>query len=753
MLIYSRIRIHGTTVKVEDVEIPVKVDSGADVSIINIEEFKRLKNPPNLIKCKIKYKAYNQTDIKVHGKCLLQIETQNGTYDVLKFVIADYESILSGNHSIRLGLIKKLFSIQGDNAINTKIFDEIGCLKDEIKIHLRSDAVPVIHPPRKVPISLHKKLKDELDRMVRLEVIQPIDEPTEWVSSLVIIEKPDGRIRVCLDPKPLNKAIKRQHYPLPTTEEIFDKMKDAHMFSKLDASSGYWQIKVDEESSKLLCFNTPFGRYKFKRLPFGIHIASEIFQNKIEQILEGLQGTANSQDDIIVWGKNKTEHDKRLQDVMDRIYKSGLRLNKQKCEIGKDDIIFLGHRITKQGVHPDPEKIKAISKLEMPKDVTGVQRILGMIGYVGKFIPDLSEITKPFRQLIENGSEFRITDSHKKALKRIKYILTSNPILKRFDIKKETKLSADASKDGLGAVLLQRRGDTWFPASYASRTLAKNEQNYAQIEKECLATVFACTRFHHYVYGRAFQCETDHKPLETLFKKSISDAPPRIQRMIMTLVKYPDMTLKFVPGKSLKMAGTLSRAPLISQNAPETNELDCQVHLVTSNLPISDQKMVDFRYATNNDLVLNSLKHVILKGWPNYYSQCPQEVREYWQHRDTLNVEDGLIYKGERLVVPRTMRNLIKTKIHEGHLGITKCTIRAKTYFFWPFMMRHVKDVVERYETCQEYRKAQPKQPNMSRDVDIPWHTVGCDIFHHGTSHYVIVTDYFSSYPEVILIN
>ena len=249
-----------------------------------------------MIKCKIKYKAYNQTDIKVHGK----IETQNGTYDVLEFVIADYESVLSGNHSLRLGLIKKLFSIQGDNAINTKIFDEIGCLKDEVKIHLRSDEVPVIYPPRKVPISLHKKLKDELHRMVRLEVIQPIDKPTEWVLSLVIIEKPDGRIRVCLDLKLLNKAIKRQHYPLPTTEEIFDKMKDAHMFSKLDASSGYWQIKVDEESSKLLCFNTPFGRYKFKRLPFGIHIASEIFQNKVEQILEGLQGTANCQDDIIV---------------------------------------------------------------------------------------------------------------------------------------------------------------------------------------------------------------------------------------------------------------------------------------------------------------------------------------------------------------------------------------------------------------------------------------------------------------------
>ena len=167
-----------------------------------------------------------------------------------------------------------------------------------------------------------------------------------------------------------------------------------------------------------------------------------------------------------------------------------------------------------------------------------------MINYVGKFIPNLSEITKPLRHLIEKDTEFKITEEHAEALEKIKTILTSNPILKMFDPKKITKVSADASDYGLGTVLLQKHGEDWLPTSYASRSLTKTEQNYAQIEKECLALVFACTRFHHYVYGLDFMCETDHKPLETLFNKNISEVPARIQRMMLHLSKYPDMVEK-----------------------------------------------------------------------------------------------------------------------------------------------------------------------------------------------------------------
>ncbi len=213
------------------------------------------------------------------------------------------------------------------------VFGEIGCLQGEHHISINSDVKPVIHPPRKIPISMLDKLKAELERMKQLDVIEKIDEPTDWVSSLVIVEKPNGQIRLCLDPRDLNKAIKRHHHPMPTVDEILTKLGGAKVFSKLDASSGYWQIKVNDESSKLLTFNTPFGRYRFKRLPFGIHSAAEVFQKKISEIISEIDGAANDQDDIIVFGRDMEEHDKALNQVLDRVRESGLKLNKGKCVI------------------------------------------------------------------------------------------------------------------------------------------------------------------------------------------------------------------------------------------------------------------------------------------------------------------------------------------------------------------------------------------------------------------------------------
>ena len=749
-----------TEILIEDeLTLNIKVDCGADVSIINYQEFMKLRKSPKLTKCNVKYKAYNNTAIPVHGKCMLQVESKFGLYHVLEFIVADYESVLSGDHSVTLGLLKKLFKVNelyDGVTVNPDIFNEIGCLDGEIKLFLKEDAVPVIHPPRKVPLSLYDPLKAKLDKMEHeLDVIYRVEEPTEWVSSLVIVEKPNtnGSLRICLDPKDLNKAIKRQHYPIPTNEDIFDKLKGATVYSKLDAASGYWQIKVDKETSKLLCFNTPFGRYAFKRLPFGIHAASEIFQQKIELLLEGIAGQANVQDDIIVWGKDKHEHDKRLQEVLDRIYKSGIRLNKDKCVIGKDELIFLGHKITKDGIMPDPRKISAISNLKLPSDKAGVQRILGMINYVGKFIPHLSDITKPFRGLIDKDCDFKITTEHANSLLKIKDILTSNPILRVFDSSKQTKVSADASEYGIGAVLLQKHEDSWFPVSYASRTLTKTEQNYAQIEKECLAIVFACTRFHHYTYGRTFTCENDHKPLESLFKKSISEVPARIQRMMLYLQKYPDMKVVYVPGSSLKIADALSRAPEDNIEGPEIKDIEGQVHMIIQSHPISDAKLNEFRLATSQDSVLCSLMNMIKTGWPNDYKYIPKHLNDYWQYRDCLTTDNGIIYKGEQIVVPTVLRGLVKEKIHEGHLGIGKCTLRAKTYFFWPHMRKSIEDLVKACSVCQEHRNEQPKQPNISREVKAPWNTIGCDIFHYGICHYLIMTDYFSGFPEVLLLN
>ena len=439
------------------------------------------------------------------------------------------------------------------------VFGEIGLLSGEHHINLDKSVPPVINPPRRVPFGLKKQVKNELDRMLRLGIISKVEEPTDWVNPVVIVEKPNGSIRICLDPKDLNQAIKREHFPMQIADEIIADMAGDKYFSKLDASSGYWQVGVDDASSKLLTFQTPFGRYKFNRLPFGIKSAFEVFQRKVSEIIEGLDGCRNSQDDIIVWGSSKEEHDKRLRAVLDRIQAANLKLNREKCIFGVQQLTFLGHTITAKGVKPDGSKVNAIMEMPMPQCKQDLRRFMGMVTYLGKFLPNLSSVSAPLRELLQEDVLWHWNDNHTSAFEDIKTLITQSPVLKYFDPKLETKVSVDASQSGLGGVLLQKHDGNWFPVAYASRALTSSERNYAQIEKETLAIVFCTQRFHEYLYGLQFTVETDHRPLKSIFGKSITKAPPRIQRFLLRLQRY-DFKLEFTPGKNLFVADTLSRA-------------------------------------------------------------------------------------------------------------------------------------------------------------------------------------------------
>ena len=738
--------------RVETAKVKFKIDSGAEVSVISYGTFQNLPTFPKIIKTNTRLRAYNQTNIPVIGRCVLQVQHEDKQPRSIEFMIADYESVISGKHSVELQLIRKLFAVTKlPDGIKEDIFDEIGCIDGELEIYMNEGAKPVVQPPRKIPHAMMGKLKAELDRMQSMGVIYDIQEPTDWVSSLVVQTKDNGKLRICLDPKYLNMAIKRQHYPIPTTEHIFDRLGGAKIFSKLDCSSGYWQIKVTSESSKLLCFNTPFGRYCFLRLPFGVHIASEIFQQKLEAVLEGLPGVANSQDDMIVWGKDKDEHDQRLRKVMEKIYKAGFRLNREKCKLGVSDLIFLGHRITSKGIFPDPNKITAINEMETPKDKKGVQRLLGMVNYVSKFIPEASHITAPLRKLIEKDTKFEITPEHMDSIQKIKAALISNPVLQIYEASKETKITCDASLYGLGAVLMQKHGADWLPVAYASRSLTDAEKRYAQIEKETLSAVFACNKFHNYVFGRHFTIENDHKPLQSIIKKDLSQMPARIARMMMVLMKYPDLTFRYVPGSHLKIADTLSRAPG-KDATPEVTDIEHQVHAVYSSLPATEEIRMKFKDATEKDGALQIVAKYAMDGWPEQ-KECPKHLQHYWSLRDEITVHQGIVYKAQQMIVPTTMREYVKDKIHMGHLGIGKCKARAKTYFYWPGMAREIEQLVYRCGICQEFRNRQPMETNMAVTATQPWSIVGSDVFHYQQFHYLIMTDYYSSYPEVILLN
>ena len=304
------------TLDMNSTDVTFKIDTGAQCNVIPKSLLHKMSPQPKLKPATIKLSAYNGNPIPVAGKCIARIKHKGQTTPIL-FIVVDSDSIpiLGLNTCDKLNLIKKVYQISHDvnsDSIQDEFsdcFGEIGCLNKIHHIEIRDDVKPVVVPVRKIPYALKSKLKEELQRMVTLDIIEPVEKPTEWVNALVVVSKPNGKSRICLDPRPLNKAIKRQHHGLPTTEEIIAEMSGACYFSKLDAASGYWQIRVDEESSNLLAFGIPFGRYRFKRLPFGIHSASEVFQAEIASIIADLPGCAHSQDDIIVWGTSKEEHE------------------------------------------------------------------------------------------------------------------------------------------------------------------------------------------------------------------------------------------------------------------------------------------------------------------------------------------------------------------------------------------------------------------------------------------------------------
>ena len=286
--------------------------------------------------------------------------------------------------------------------------------------------------------------------------------------------------------------------------------------------------KLDEESSKLLCFNSAFGRYKFNRLPFGVFNASEIFQMDIAEIIERIEGFANAQDDIIVWGGTKEVHDQRLHKVLSRIKDSGLKLNREKCQFCVTQVTFLAHVLSGEGVYADPRKISAIIDVPVLKNKVELQRFFGMCNYLGKFIPVLANVTAPLRCLLEKDILWHFEAEQENAVKKLKEMVTSAPVLKYFSPKDPIKVTCDASKLGLGAVLQQKEEGQWKPVAFASRSLTQSEQNYAQTEKETLSVLFACEKFKDYLYGQNFVVENDHQPLKAIFSKPVNKAPTRI---------------------------------------------------------------------------------------------------------------------------------------------------------------------------------------------------------------------------------
>ena len=317
-------------------------------------------------------------------------------------------------------------------------------------------------------------------------------------------------------------------------------------------------------------------------------------------------------------------------------------------------------------------------------------------------------------------------------------------MLRYFDPRAETVIQADASLKGLGAVLLQHGQ----PVCYASKALTETEQRYSNIERETLALVWRLERFHYFIYGKRCTVNTDHKPLEAIFKKKLSSCPARLQRFVLRALKY-DIEVKFVKGTEVPIADALSRvSPLPAPANGELPQLD--IHFVTRTLPASPTRLQQIREETANDPTLSALRDAIYKGWPDKREKCPVVLHEYWNFREKLTIEDGLILKGDRIVVPTSLQKEILSIIHQGHLGQEKCLLRARTSVFWPGLTKDVVDLAKECDPCQRHQNKQQKQPILQPEPpNYPWQRLNSDLFEFKGHQYLLVSDQYSKFPVI----
>ena len=326
--------------------VVVKIDTGAGADLLSYGDFLSLQRKPSLKPTKIRLSDYNDNAIDVKGSCVLRVAMHDRQYPVRFIVVENGPSLLGCDTSERLNLVQRVYNVNVKECVLPETNTILNCLPFQHTIQLKADAVPVIHASRRVAATLREPLKKELSRMEKLGVIHKVDHPTEWVNSMVITEKPNGDLRICLDPKGLNRNILREHYPLSKKEEIFAEMCGAKWFSKLDASQAFWQIKLCDKSKDYTTLNTPFGRWAYDRLPYGVCSAPEVFHKVMEQMMENINGVRVYMDDILVWGHTEKEHDERLEAVRDRIRKYGLMMNQEKCVVKKNAITFLGEELS-----------------------------------------------------------------------------------------------------------------------------------------------------------------------------------------------------------------------------------------------------------------------------------------------------------------------------------------------------------------------------------------------------------------------
>lgn len=690
--------------KINDVELKVLIDTGSDVNLINMTKFKRLDeekinyNPNDTLSIS----GIAENEVKTQGSFIATVQIDGYYYKTTFYVVdedtipvevilgnpilADFELNFSPN-KVTVKKIQHLTLLAesekeahekydiGEKQYAKQIVKMIEeCKPAEVKKEsnvelkiLLTDESPIYQNPRRLSPFEMDIVNKQLDEWTEQEVIKT--SKSDFASPIVLSKKKNGKYRLCIDYRRLNKKVIKERFPLPLIEDQVDKLKGAKLFTTLDLANGFLHVKVNEDSQKYTAFVTPQGQFEFRKMPFGLCTAPSVFQRFINSIFRDLilNGTVLTYlDDLITPSLTADEGMQKIQMIFQRAAEYGLQFNWEKCHFLKREIEYLGYVIKDNEVRPSKDKIQAVAKFKTPQTIKALQSFLGLTGYFRKFIRNYSIIAKPLSDLLKKGNDFNFDLQCESAFEELKRILCTSPVLRIYDPNLETELHTDASAEGYGAVLLQKNPNDGMmhPVYFMSKKTTPAEKKYHSYYLEILAVAEAIKKFRVYLLGIHFKIVTDCSALTMTLQKK--DLPPRVARWALLLEEY-DYSIEHRPGIKMKHADALSRHP-VSLIITET----------TARL----------KKAQEEDDKIKTIKKLL----------------EHGPHEDYV-LENGILCKenaGARLiVVPKKMQTEIIRKNHErGHFGIVKTEELIQREYYIDNLKDKIKTVINNCIEC-----------------------------------------------------